>query len=336
MPMSLYRSIIRQSFIIAWKHKYLWFFGLFATLLASNFEIELINRFTNRQGSTIYDWDRWAQTGIFSPRIWGNILGVAKTDPWSLVSMLVILLVLVGLLIFLLWLSIVSQGGLVNNASKALANGARLPSKSEKKHDTSIGFKEGRKHFWPVLGVNLLVRIIVYLLALVTIAPIALSAKLSVAMSLVYFVVFIVLLVVALILAFITKYAVAFIILKNHSFGESIVAGWKLFKSNWLVSLEMTIILFAISIIGSLALLLGVMIMAIPIAVLYFLSVVFASFPIFVAVLVLGLIISIAIVVIGGSILTVVQTTAWVALFESLVVGKSPESKLERVFGNVL
>jgi hypothetical protein len=334
--MSLYRSIVRQSFIIAWKHKYLWVFGLFATLLASNFEIELINRFTNRQGATLYDWERWAQTGIFSPRAWGNMLELLKTDTGSTISLLVVLLVLVALFIALLWLSVVSQGALVNNAQKALANGSRLPSATERKHDTSTGFKEGRKHFWQLLGVNVIVRALVYLLALVTIAPIATPGNLSVAMSLLYFIIFIVLLAVALTLAFITKYAIAFIVLKNHSMGSSIVAGWKLFRDNWLVSLEMTFILFAISIIGSLAIILAVMIMAIPVALLYILSVVFGSFPIFLAVLVLGVLISIAVVVIGGSILTVVQTTAWVSLFTQLIGNKAPSSKLERVFGNIM
>jgi len=334
--MSLYRTIIRQSFIIAWKHKYLWVFGLFATLLASNFEIELINRFTNRQGATAYDWQRWAQTGIFSPRAWGNLIEMFKADAGSSISMIVILLALAALFIVLLWLSVVSQGGLVNNAQKALANGNRLPSAAERKHDTSTGFKEGRKHFWQIFGLNVIVRIIVYVLALVTIAPIFAPGNLTVLSSILYFVVFIILLAVALVLAFMTKYAIAYIVLKNQTMGQAIASGWRLFMKNWLVSLEMTFILFAVSILGSLAIILAVMIMAIPVALLYILGVVFGSFPIFLAVLILGVLVSIAIVVIGGSILTVIQTTAWVSLFTQLVGNKAPASKLERVFNNIM
>ncbi len=334
--MSLYRTIIRQSFVIAWKHKYLWVFGLFATLLASNFELELINRFTNRQGATAYDWERWAQTGVFSPRSWGNLIEMFKSDAGSTVSMIVVLLVLAALLIALIWISVVSQGGLVNNVQKALVNGSRLPSAAERKHDTSTGFKEGRKHFWQILGLNVVVRAIVYILALVTIIPIFAPGNLTVFSSILYFVIFIVLLAVALILAFMTKYAIAYIVLKNQSMKEAIVSGWKLFLKNWLISLEMTFILFAVSILGSLAIILAVMIMAIPVALLYILGVVFGSFPIFIAVLVLGVVISIAIVVIGGSILTVIQTTAWVSLFTQLVGNKAPASKLERVFNNIM
>jgi len=336
MPMSLYRSIIRQSFIIAWKHKYLWFFGLFATFLASNFEIELVDRFLNRQSSTIYDRQRWADTGVFSLRAWGNLMTMIKTDTWSFISILVVFLVLIILLLALLWLAVVSQGALVNNSEKALAEGARKISVAERKHDTSIGFREGRKKFWPILGVNFFVRLIVYVLALVTIAPIAITSSVSVVMSLVYFVVFIVLLALALILAFITKYAIAYIVLKDKAFGQAIMSAWKLFKNNWLVSLEMTFILFAISILYSLALIVAVLVVAIPIAILYVLSLLISSFTLFLIAFIIGIIIVIAIIVIGGSVLTVIQTTAWVDLFSQLTSGKGPDSKLERIFNDVV
>jgi len=336
MPMSLYRSIIRQSFVVAWKHKYLWFFGLFATLLASNFEIGLVNRFLNRGGGTIYDWKRWADTGIFSFRAWYNLIDLAKTDTWSFISLLVVFIVLAILLLALLWLSVTSQGALVNNAQKALAEGNKVLSVAERKHDTSVGFKQGRKSFWPVLGVNVLVRVVAYVLALVTLIPIFNAATIGITLAIIYFVFFVVLLVIALILAFITKYAVAFIVLKGQTMGQSITSAWKLFKNNWLVSLEMTFILFAISILFSLCLILAVMIVAIPITLLYVVGLLFGSFPVFFAILILGVVISLAIIIIGGAFLTVVQTTAWVQLFASLTSGKAPESKLERVFKDVM
>ncbi len=334
--MSLYRSLIRQSFIIAWQHKYLWFFGLFATLLASNFEIELINRFTSREATTIYDWQRWADTGLFSPATWSNLGNILRNDTGSFISMLVLLLVLLALILALLWLSVVSQGGLVYNAHKASLDGSRKLSVAEKKHDTAIGFREGRKRFWPILFLHVVVRLIVYLLALVTIAPIIVVAKMSVTLSLLYFIVFIVLVALALVLAFVAKYAIAFIVLKGKPLGSAIMAAWNLFRTNWLISIEMTLMLFALSIVASFAIIIGVMIMAIPIALLYILSLVFGSFILFVIVLILGILISIAIVVLGGSIITVVQTTAWVGLFEQLISGKKPQSRLQRTFDNIM
>jgi hypothetical protein len=334
--MSLYRSIVRQSFIVAWKHKYLWFFGLFASILVSNFEVGLINHFTNKGSSTIYDWKAWAETGIFSPQAWSNFIELIRIDTWSFISLVLVFLVLLALLLALLWLSVVSQGGLVNNVSRALAEGSKSLTKAEKKHDTAVGFREGKKKFWPLLWLNILVRVIVYVLALITIAPIVVSAKLNLTMAITYYIVFILLLLVSLVLAFITKYAITYIILKDKSFGQSIVSAWRLFKDNWLVSLEMTLILFAISIVFSLGLILAVLVLAIPLTILYVISVLVGSFPIFFAIIILGVILSLAIIVIGGAFLTVIQTTAWVSLFNQLTVGKGPESKLERVFGKIL
>jgi hypothetical protein len=334
--MSLYRSIIKQSFVVAWKHKYLWVLGLFATFLASNFEISLINRFLNRQASTIYDWQAWIQSGIFSPKAWGSFLQLAQTDPGSFIGLLVVFIIVVALALFLLWLAVVSQAGLVSNTNKALVEGGRVGSKAEQKHDMALAFREGRKKFWPVLGLNIVVRLLASVLALITIAPIFVTPQVSVALSIVYFIIFILLLAIALILTFIMKYAVAYIVLKNQGFAQSMTSAWRLFRKNWLVSLEMTFILFALSLVVSLALIIAVMVMAIPIALLYIFSFFIGSFIAFVAILVLGILISIGIIVIGGSVLTVVQTIAWVQLFDQLNAGKGPESKLERGFRRIM
>jgi len=334
--MSLYRSIIRQSFIVAWKHKYLWFFGLFATLLASNFEISLVNSFLNRNGQTMYDWKRWADTGIFKLEAWNSLINLAATDVWSFISLLLVFLILIGLLLVMLWLSVVSQGALVNNSQKALVEVGKVSTKAEIKHDTALGFKQGRKTLWPVLGVNVLIRAVVYILALVTLIPVFNTLNISLGLAILYFIFFVILFAVALVLAFITKYAIAFIVLKNKSLTDSIILAWTLFKNNWLVSLEMTFILFAISIIFSLAIILSVMIVAIPMALLYILSLWFGWFFLYVLTNILFIVLALGIVVIGGSFLTVVQTTAWVNLFAQLNSKTAPTSKLERVFSRVL
>lgn len=331
--MSLYRSIIKQSFLTAWRHKYLWFFGLFATLLSSNFEIELVNRFTNRS-VTLYDWERWRETGIFSGRVWSNLLEIAKTDGGSFISLIIVTLIIIALFCALIWISVVSQVALVSNTSKA-AGIARKSTVAERRHDTSVGFQEGKKYFWPILLLNALVRVIVYGLALATLLPIMSLTSRGLGANLLYLLVFIVFLAIALALALIAKYAIAAIVLKRQSLKEAIVGSWHLFWNNWLVSLEMAFVLFALSIVVSFGIIVAVMLAAIPLVLLYFGSLALSSFILFVIVLILGIVISIGIVIIGGSILTVVQTTAWVSFYTQLT-GKGVDSKLQRVLGDTL
>ncbi len=328
--MSLYRSLIKQAFVIAWEHKYLWFFGLFATLVASNLEIELVNRFANR-GFTLYDWQRWADTGIFSSKTLSNLGQLAQSQTGSFISLLVIIAIFLALMAGLVWLSVVSQIALVSNSNKALGTGRRL-TVAERRHDTSVGFKEGRKYFWRVLVLNIVVRFTIYILAAISIVPVMIwTAGQGPLFSLVYLVGFIVFLGIALSWSLISKYAIADIVIRQRPFGEAVRSSWKLFWNNWLVSLEMAFVLFALSLVASIVIILGVMVIAIPFGLLYVAAIFLGSYPIFVVVIILAVLASLGIIIIGGSILTVVQTTAWVGLFNQLM-GKGAESKLERVF----
>lgn len=328
--MSIYRSILKQAFAAAWQHKYLWFFGLFATLLASNFEIELVNRFFYRD-STPYDWQSWSATGVFSWQAWLSFFELAKTDTVSFFAILIVMLILIALCVALIWISIVSQVALVSNSNKALASGPKM-SAAERRHDTAVGFEEGRKHFWKVLWLNVLVRLVVYGLAALTLAPLAFGQG-GIALSLLYLALFIVFMVLALSVSLMAKYAIAAVIIKRQTMRTAILSAWNLFWNNWLVSLEMACVLFALSIVGSIAIIIAVLVLAIPLAVLYFLAFALAPYFVYLVLLTLGIILSVAVVIIGGSIITVIQTSSWVALYNQVSGRTKVVSKLERAFG---
>lgn len=328
--MTLYRSIIRQAILTAWHSKYLWFFGLFATLLSSNFEIELINRFTN-SGAVPYNFQRWFETGIFNGETWVNFFQLATTDTVSFISIILLIIVLIALAIAILWLAVVSQVALVRSTDKAISG----PKKTiaPKSQDMSLSMQEGRKHFWPVLGLHMLVRILVYGLAATTVVPILLwASKETLTFSFVYLIIFLVFFAIALVISLVSKYAIAAITLKGQTFTQALVSSWDLFWKNWLVSLEMTFILFAISLLATFAILLAVLVVAIPLVFIILLTLLLNSYILWVLSIAIGAIFSFAIIIIGGSIVTVIQTTAWVTLYHQLN-GKGVESKLERVFG---
>lgn len=328
--MTFYRSIIRQAILTAWHNKYLWFFGLFATLLSSNFEIELVNRFTNG-GTVTYDFQRWWETGIFNGQTWISFFQLATTDPVTFISIILLVAVLIILAVAIIWLAIVSQVALVNSASKIILNAKK--SINAKNHDTSLELREGRKHFWPVFGLQVLVRVLVYGLAATTVIPVLLwASKPTLTFSLTYLVIFLIFFAIALAISLVAKYAIAAITIKGQRFSQAISSSWDLFWKNWLVSLEMAFILFAISIIATFAIILAILIVGIPVVFLLLLTLYLNSFILWISVIAIGAIISFGILIIGGSIVTVIQTVAWVTLYNQLN-GKGVESKLERVFG---
>jgi hypothetical protein len=329
--MTFYRSIIRQAIITAWNHKYLWFFGLFATLLSSNFEIELVNRFVNgaETNSTI---QRWFNTGIFNGQTWLNLFELARVDFASFIAIVLLVLVLVALSVMIIWLAIVSQIGLVNNTGK-ITDSVKKVSASKKQHDISMGMEEGRRHFWPVLFLNILVRALVYGLAATTVVPVLLwASKQTVSFSVLYLLIFLVFFVIALAISLIAKYAIAAIVLKKQKLAVALSSAWDLFWKNWLVSLEMAFILFAISLLATFAILTAILVIAIPFVFLHYLTLAIGSYILWMLIIILGVIIFFTILVLGGSIVTVIQTTAWVTLYNQLN-NKGVTSKLERVFG---
>lgn len=331
MRMSLYRSILRQAMTVAFRYQYLWFFGLFATLLASNFEIELVNRFTN-QDPTTYSWQSLWNSGLLSGQTWHGLMEVARTHTGSFLAIVVLLLVLAILGIALIWLAVVSQAALVSHSSKALA-GMKKPTGSARYHDISTGFQEGSRHFWPVLWLNIIVRVLVYGLAAATIIPVMIwTSGRGLGFGLTYLVAFIIFLTLALALALMAKYVIATIVLKGKSLKESIVYSWHLFWGNWLVNFEMAFILFAVSLVATFAIIIAVLVLAIPFVLLYILTMALNSYVLWVLMITIAILFSIAVVIIGGSIVTVFQTTAWVGLYNQLTT-KGATSKLERAFG---
>jgi hypothetical protein len=316
--MSLYKKVLSQAWKIVWRHKYLWFFGFFAALLGGGSEYNVLFRgFSGDAGQALFPgWQRIAETGIFSSQTFTNIGRIMREDPLSLMILLAVFLVILILGGFLIWLSVVSQAALVNNAAGHLAN---------KNVDFGRGIRVGINKFWPVLGLNVIVKLLVCLVfILIAFLTVLTTSKL------IYIISFIIFIPIALALSFIIKYAVAYIIIKENGFMESIKEGWRLFIGNWLVSLEMAFILFVINLLVSLALALVVLTLAIP---FLFLAVAFykmAAAAGFWFIIILGFILILAIIVFGGAILSSFQISSWTGLFVQLV-NKGGTSKIIRV-----
>lgn len=323
--MSLYRTILRRAWQNAWSHKYLWFFGLFAALLGNGGEMELIMRGSDGSlGSGIMTgWKEVMETGIFSSGALQNIIRLAHDEPFSLFLALTTLFIIGLLVLFILWLSVVSQAAIVHNTAK---------EKHDKEHDFKDGIMMGIKKFWPVLGLNLVMQIITSLIFTAIAIPVFLGmSRSSLAGNLLFIALFIIFIPISIILSFVVKYAIAFTVIKGQKFLTASASAYRLFKDNWLVSIEMAIVLFAVNFLTGLALILVIMVLAVPFVFGVFLfSQAFAYFN-FTLIGILGLVICLLLVVLTGAVLGTFQISAWTYLFMELL-GKGGESKLARIF----
>lgn len=324
--MFLYRNILKKSLALTWRHKYLWFFGLFASLLSGAGRYNMSFSRMSKDWSSNYfaNFARLVRTGVLNGDILSNIGLLFRQDPISTTIYLVFSLIIVVLSLFLLWLVIVSQIGLINNSAKIIKN--------NKKKKTTIkeGVEAGTKSFWPVLGLNLVINTLICFLAILIGLPlIFITIRSGGGIELLYFILFIIFIPIALILSFLLKYAICFIVIRGRSFINSIGDAWRLFVKNWLISIEMAFILFFIDILFVMVLGLVVLVLAIPYLFIAFGLSSLISLNLFWVMFVLGIVLAIFLVIVAGSMLTCFKLVAWTDLFINLT-GRGGLSKIIR------
>lgn len=326
--MHLYRNILKQALSIAWHNKYLWFFGLFAVLLGNGgiYDI-LIRGFSgNKSEKFFYNIQRISETGFFSLNTLTNIPQLFKTEPFSMIILFIVGLVILASICFLIWLIVVSQIALVNNSSIIIGN-------KQKKLGIRDGITSGTKNFWPVLWLNIINKIILYiiflLLGLLVVDIVSKYGPLSI--NILYIILFIVFIPFAIIISFIIKYAVAYIIIKGDGLIMAIKKGLELFIKNWLISVEMALILFFINFVFGLAIILCVLIITVPFVFLAVLFYKLLSVIGFWLIASIGLIILLFIIMAAGAFLATFQIASWTKLFLELI-NKGGTSKILRIF----
>ncbi len=326
--MPLYRQILGQALRNTWKHKYLWFFGLFAAFLGNGGELEFIFRgFDGTLTQGLFPgFKRLAATGVFSFSTLANIKQLAIKDPFNLFIVLSVLLMVFILAAFLIWLVIISQAALVNNVS--LIEGG-------KKHSFGQGLSAGIKKFWPVFGLNFLGRSIIYILFIALALPIVISWNRAVDPSiagLLFVISFIVFVPASIVISFIIKYAIAYKVIRGEGFWASLRSGWQLFTKNWLVSLEMAFILFFINFMVGVGLIIILLVLAVP---FLFLTLLFSKLALlfnFWIIVFAALIVYLVLIVWVGAMLSTFQIYSWTSLFLRLI-SQGGVSKLVRLFG---
>ena len=325
---TLYRDVLKNAWLITWRHKFLWIFGFFiAIILGNGGEVEIL--FNNYQTimdsqDTVSSIKNLYQTGFVNIII-SNIQYLFSHQP---LAGIFIVIIFVALLIALIWLAVTSQAALFSSVSKF----------SNKENVNFAGaYKTGRKFFAPVFAVNILGRLAIWILFIVVGLPLLtlyllkgnlLGAFLFTILAVV------VLLPLMLIISFIIKYAIAYLVIKNYHAWDAIRAGWKLFIKNWLVSVEMTVIIFLVSILAGFVFILVAAVVAIPFVLWAILALFLATASGFTAAISIGIVPVVLTFTILGAIFSTFQQTAWVLLFQRLAEEKAV-SKIFRLVESV-
>ena len=313
---SLYRQILNKAWLVTKKYPHLWLLGFFAAFLGNGGEYQVLIKQVRQvklQPETIYNLQAWL--GSASPNL---DISLGRSLLLGLFIM-----VMLGLAALLIWLVVSSMAGLILGSAQA--------SRDEKNSFSQL-LREGRKNFWPVLGLQVIAKIIVYGILTLILAPLMLATfaqnnqPLNVFILTLTFLIFIPL---TIVVSFVTRYASAFVVLSKQKLTLAFQNGWRLFAANWLISLEMALLLLAINLLAGLALLIVSFLLFSP---FFFVGIASAlQHPgTFWSIVAVPLIIIVLLTLALGAALATWQTASWTLLFLRLTEGGRAYSKLVR------
>lgn len=337
--MPLYSDILKQAARITWRHKYLWLFGILATAVGGTIETQLIYAGFGEPNNFWLNWRQFLAAGPANGINWqvfSNLRQALWSAPGSVALMLLIALIIVAL--YLLFLAVASwaQAALVNNTALMIKYQSTTVAQSDDgvsalQPGLKLGLSAGRQYLWPVFGLNAGFKFLAGLIFYVVSVTFLLAYHPSLVAFLAGGALFIVLAAGLALLALLTRYAIGFLILEKQKFWPAVLNAWRLFVANWLVSVEMSFILFFSQLLGSAVIILAVVSSTIPVLIVLNL---FWAWQWSAAVLwlfFLMMILFYALLVWGYAVLAVFQISIWTGLFLRLREGTA-QSKILRVF----
>lgn len=319
-----YRVLLKKSWEILKRYKFLWFFGIFAAIMGNGGEIQILLRTSDIVPNLPTNLEGWREfLAVYSPTdVMNNIALAFRTQPSVAIP---IFLLIVVLLLFLLWLVMVSQASLVHSIARIQAN---------KSVDFRTTLSAGKKKFWPVFLLNFLTRFILYgslvILALPFSVLVLLNSESAVGMFGVVLLSFLIAVPIAMIVNFVLKYAIAYVVIDHCGPMDAFLKAVRMFWRNWLVSLEMAVILFAINIAVGIGLVIALFFLVVPFLAAAVLFAYVQSAVLLNAALIIGIISFFALTIIVGAWLATFQFSNWTLLFLELKKGKG-YSKLMRL-----
>ncbi len=312
--MYTYRQVFKQSLITLRQSPSIWFFGIFTGFLGNAGGLELIfsSYGFGSEGIIFAILSGLVEGGLFTKVAMQNLAKAIFTHPIYVFLTIMFFLLVIAISILALWLSTVCMSSLIAKVVAAAKN---------KKLEFKEAFSLGIAKFWPVLAVNILIRLIsLFLFMLIG----ALALIKFPGAVFVFVICFIIILFLILIVSFIGKYAICGIVLENWKFKKAIKEAFGLFVRNWWLSLELAMILFLIY-------------AAINLILIYFISwtlfLAFKAFPLFISALALTFTIVLAVFIAVQIALVVFIWGSWAIVFEILTSKKfALTSFLSKIF----
>ena len=298
-----YKKLLKQAWQIVKTNRFLWLFGLFlfwGNIL--NFVFSQSNDSSQAINPSAQDLTNW----------FNNHIGIA----------LLLFVVIILFLVIMFVLNYRAKAGLILSVSAIV-----------KKQPT--GFKKeliaGKKYFWRLVGISILLILAMFLLGLILGGPVILllNAQLYFRAAILGLFALIILLPLTILLSLMQTTAPLFTVLHDFGIRDSLNASFDLISQTWSVLLVYGFLLLGISIIGFIGSILGLSILSVPFVILSYFVYYKVGLTLAMICASTGLIIGIIFFLMAQAFIALYVQTAWVLAFMEIVkpiIIKSPEA----------
>ncbi|OGH85833.1 MAG: hypothetical protein A2493_02290 [Candidatus Magasanikbacteria bacterium RIFOXYC12_FULL_33_11] len=322
-----YREALTHGWHLAWHHKSLWVFGLFAAFLGQMGIFEYLAQSmvgASRMGSpSSFVFVK----NMFEGFRWSDFAALFHTSSDKVIWLVWLIIIFVAMAVLLTFVAVVSQGTIVHNTAKSL--GGLRPSFV----DVDKSWHESRIHFWRLFVLNLFKKIIT-LVFVTFIAWGMWNASFygsSVGSLLLFIAIFLLATIIGMVLSLWLIYAVGYVVVEEKKLIEACRLAWRLFTRHWLVSLEIGFIFIILNVFLALLILGGMYILFLPSLFLWTLLALTGNAVFYVLGVLMGFVLFSLYLMLLGSIFVVFSTSTWTYLFMKMHK-KGLRSHLVRLF----
>lgn len=289
-----YRQALRAAWELTGHNKMLWIFGLLAALAGqfgfSNFLGRLVAVLTENQGV-------------------GAIIGYAGFwRGWSLVGAVWLAIMGAAIGILLLVVSVIAQGAIIAAAAGWF--------KKKATPNLTRAWHRGAKHFWRLLGLAVLKKIILIIILIITTYVVSNLTFVPGASSFLSAIIFLALgMAGGALTSVVYIYAAGYVVEEEMGLGEAIRRGWQLLSRHLLVSLELLVIIELVTMLAIIILFMALSWFVFPFLLIGQAGALTASYFLVTLGTAGAIVVLLGAIALGGGIFNAFATSAWIYLF---------------------
>jgi len=300
MKAESYTEALKHAWNITWRQKRLWVLGFLAAMISSGGAFEFVFKFFSVLGGDV------AAPFLENLKLQAYMSSSAEgIFGWLLLLLMIVVTFLIVAAFIVLFVS--GQGGLVYAVKEA---------EEDKKTNVAGLFNKGKKHLGTLFLINLLKAVIITVLLVLTslfvVSFSGVSGWWTIALQLLFSIIIIVL---GLMVSFLAIYSVCYVMLHEKKFKEALVDAWALFAEHWLVSLEMSVVIFFVGVVFAVVGLGVLMAIGAPVFIAFAFSAVTGNAAIIAVTFAIAATLMILMVFLLGAIYTTFAMSAWTVLF---------------------